>query len=123
MNANELRIGNRVRSLIGDEIVHEIYTHKVLVGGMDSASTVRYDEIMPIPLNDAWLLKLGFYVKSLWTWSMDIDSSRKLVYYVGIRGWFINTESNGIYYNVQHVHQIQNLYHALTGKELEIMEL
>ena len=75
-------------------------------------------KIEPIPLTEEWLLKFGF----------EKNKNSDLYFRLNNYEYFIE---NGIIDNgysrmneisVKYVHQLQNLYFALTGKELEIIE-
>lgn len=93
---------------------------------------VKYDEfsirdISPIPLTEEWLLKAGFeqdgayYIKDLFgSTFIEFDCDGEL-YNLFIRQLGEFGESDCIFMSItiEHVHQLQNLYFALTGKELE----
>lgn len=70
----------------------------------------------PIPLTEKWLLKFGFEWKN--------HAMRLSNFYIRkqIGGFmlYISNETHNIAINIKYVHQLQNLYFALTGKELEI---
>ena len=76
---------------------------------------LEWDEVKPIPLTEEWLLKLGF----------EYD---KTMPFLLCKGAFnINTENHNIWQyghkvitSPRHVHQLQNLYFALSGQELEV---
>lgn len=74
-----------------------------------------YDiECEPIPLTEEWLLKFGFE---------PLGSSRfdfKIFTYYLYDGSFYNQSSR--LSTIKYVHQLQNLYFALTGEELKIKE-
>jgi len=78
------------------------------------------NKFKPIPLTEEWLLKFGF--ESDWSgWS------HKDVYFeLGVSGdKYINMVNGGEYNHgvpFEHVHQLQNLFFALTGEELTIKE-
>jgi hypothetical protein len=104
MKANELRIGNwfiekdEVKQFDGD------FYHLL---GCD-----------PIPLNTNWLLKLGFeYNDNIGLYQnggfdVDIEDDVYCHFYINEYGdW---------YKDIDYVHQLQNLYFALTGEELTI---
>ncbi len=127
MKPNELRIGNLVRA------IHPDYNEKYLtVESIDIDSINihfrKYDlsEIKSIPITEEWLLNLGF---------METDS----VQYDGLRAFEIPSwgriiirnnklESDEYYFldgllqDIYYIHQLQNLYFALTGEELEIKQ-
>jgi hypothetical protein len=81
---------------------------------------VDFKEARPIPLTDDWLRQLGLverYAKGEWSWANCTPG----------REWMSNTEihnDGGKYYYIagyppiEYVHQLQNLYHAITRQEL-----
>lgn len=121
MNAKELRIGNLTyyTNPHSDMIVQEVLTPKDL----DYAFSLD-----PIPLTEEWLLNFGFE---------KVEDLGDMIYYQIInkrRGFGVelnhdewvfylynNIDYTPLIYNEPHfkyVHQLQNLYFALTGKEL-----
>jgi len=112
MKASELRLGNLIYDIPerGGKIIS---VNKVWID--DDGESLYFDLCNPIPLTEEWLLKFGFEKK-------DSIFSKTLLF--GI------LQKNGIFFceimeggvNVKCVHQLQNLYFALTGEELEIKE-
>lgn len=112
MKASELRIGNWIMSdecgftTVNGSLIQFLETPKSLVTGF----------VEPIPLTEEWLLKFGFEYDGC-EWfdfkSVGISLNNKRA-----------TQQNGEYYNQlrfpDYVHQLQNLYFALTGEELAI---
>jgi hypothetical protein len=82
-----------------------------------------YDGINPIPITEEWLVRFGFepmvgneFAKWLDKWEgrlMFIDPSLRF-YGIEENGSILFTSGN----NFKYVHQLQNLYFALTGQEL-----
>ena len=108
MKANELRIGN--------------FIIESLSFGSDKVIKVdpnifnrRIDEFIPITLTEEWLLKFGFKKKYKSYEKCDFTFLQggfdKLAYKLTI---IENTP--------KYVHQLQNLYFALTGEELTFKE-
>ena len=103
MKANELRIGNWV-TLDGKEI------QIVFIN-----STNFHQLFQPIPLTKEWLLMFGLkkefgeYTLTDSYWRIGVDRD-------------FNVSVMGEYHlcKCEYVHQLQNLYFALTGEELEI---
>lgn len=88
--------------------------------------------IKPIPLTEEWLLKLGFKLNSNeWVnWSnneyenvisisqhKDLFSRKHLSFSFDTNGC---RNMNSINIDIKYVHQLQNLYFALTGSELQV---
>lgn len=111
MKANELRIGNFV-SKDG-----EIYEADFITIRM----TENYE---PIPITEEWLLKFGF----------DKVLPRNDKMYYRLNDYFVIEDSRvfllgddafeilKLRQEIKYVHQLQNLYFALTGEELTIKE-
>jgi hypothetical protein len=133
METNELRIGNYISTGVGEETVIELYQHKLLVGSTLSGSSVRYFEIDPIPLTEDWLVKFGFdksigfimFIGEKFKGSSFEVSHNDLDRWYAFFRNFNKGEADDFVLlrnNLQYVHQLQNLYHALTGEELELKE-
>jgi hypothetical protein len=119
MKASELRIGNCVNVLGANQQVIDIMC--------DGASTIfneciPYDDIEPIPLTKEWLLKLGFK-KMEWnrptSYYLDFGFCDIFYNYEGIVEMHV-ADVEIYLHHIKHVHQLQNLYFALTGEELAI---
>ena len=117
IEAKELRIGNYIQRLdLGNnqkriEQVIEISEKATTTGAIKVICD--YNDISPIKLTEQWLIDLGF-IKPLNAsycelCEIELDLSK------GIR-YFIFGKLKSV--NLEYVHQLQNLYHALTGKEL-----
>jgi hypothetical protein len=120
MKASELRIGNLIKGKSPEKKVYEepvelneYYFLLFLNNMMD---------VEPIPLTEEWLLKFGFE-KTEW----DNFNSYRLI--IGNNDYAIVLYSDGncevgdiITCKIEYVHQLQNLYFALTGEELKQQE-
>ena len=111
IEANELRIGNYVKH--NSEWCYrgeDVYIFKWDVCDWEALGkcTLFVENIEPIQLTEKWLLKFGFSI------------FENMYFIKGLQIWKCNDmflcDKNGIY--IKHVHQLQNLYFALTGKEL-----
>lgn len=72
-----------------------------------------------IPLTDEWLLKFGFNSNGkVW----EIDSINGIVFEIEYVSdcYYLHTQGEWGYQGFSYVHQLQNLYFALTGQELEL---
>lgn len=118
MKANELRIGNLLRP---DK------NHLAAYGNNPAFVTAIYDDkfivcnhypgkwFETIPLTEEWLLKFGFeYFGRMTGWVIGNHSINE---FGDFFEFCINKE---IPVKLQYVHQLQNLYFALTGEELTI---
>lgn len=122
---NELRIGNWVNSYGQD---HTIGTY-----------SLSYNETLdPIPITEDWLIRLDFeeydaLFRDDQAYPVWHDSSKSFI----ITGFDLDTDapfynlvvtnddmtnSHCIGTEISYIHQLQNLYFALTGKELELKQ-
>ena len=107
MKVEELRIGNLLN--IGEEINKlelvdflDIYEHNTLF------------HYQPIPLTDEWLIKFGFESDDIEWWDGIICLG---IFKDGI--YYLPTENinDRVGQEIKYVHQLQNLYFALTGSD------
>ncbi len=105
MKANELKIGNYVYN---DAVVVSIDARSIF-DIWDDKGLKNYN---PIPLTEEWLLKFGFHKTS----KDKKDRYRLDERLIVIRDNFFTDYGSSV--QIKYVHQLQNLYFALTGKEL-----
>lgn len=118
MKAEDLRIGNYVYRLdIGNVLCVDEISSSGDVRFKDIEDSIfQIEDIKPIPLNEEWLLKFGFVKDKLTNFDWYKDD-----FEIHLPNYFKWKDSN--LNKIKHVHQIQNLYYALTNKELTIKEL
>ena len=130
LRANELRIGNIID--LGHRIgkIGHIGFNTITVFDLEETQDTleRLKRAKPIPLTEEWLVKLGFeYRGNLFIKEMDnqlIAIGKDLSY--GLYRSFENYSIGSSFGNgrkLHHVHQLQNLYFALTGEELTFKQL
>ena len=99
MKATELRIGNWVQRM-----THAGYIKDQVHLGRENENTgfeiEQHDYFEPISLTEKWLIKFGVEDLDLFIHDVKTDWSAPCDY----------------------VHQLQNIYFALTGEELQIQE-
>lgn len=133
MEANELRIGNKIwRPCCYDEVVE--VRENGIIGIVSLRGLLTYGEIKPIPVTEELLLKIGFKEKRN-GYLHYRDNNDELSIKFGLGYVFVNhanlifnpedvTETNYSssleFPNTIHLHTLQNIWHLLTGKELEI---
>lgn len=123
MNVEELRIGNIIfiswKNAVNKRVAVVNLGAIMDLASNGSGSAYNYK---PIPLSEKWLIKFGFekqvtrYMVSYKKGLIDIsyfNKSKVISIYVGAQ-----RIDNGE--RIKHVHQLQNLYFALTGEELEV---
>lgn len=136
MNVKELRQGNLIFGLYENEDCEEIYKTECSFLGFNpfdnyifvDSKSIGFDEFVgfePITLTEEWLLKLGF--------SLITETSAGIRYGYVVNGIFNSdmtfifwktTKEKGKFFRkdleLKYVHQLQNLYFALTGEELTL---
>ena len=110
MGVKEVRIGNWVKIYGLPEQVNNITT--------DDVNGYAIDRYEPIPLTEDILLQCGFRIDDYdselvvcWLGSFNLRLTDKRIYYSVILHKSIE---------VKYLHQLQNLYFAITNKELEV---
>lgn len=120
MNANELRLGNYILNEKGtpSEIREISYYGRLFVDDNLWAQDVYNCE--PIPLTKETLLKCGFGEVGFYENVVHKGDFR--VHIAGEADCLAKYEANGncLEIEVKALHQLQNLYFALTGEELKI---
>lgn len=128
LNANELRIGNLINYLLIDELDErkqwyypstvDIYNIPIILN-----KHKMNQDYQPIPLTEEWLLKLGFQSGGAKQWLfITLDEKDECYLYFNPLGKGIAIDQEGkectFEIELNYVHQLQNLYFALTKKEL-----
>ena len=120
MKPTELRIGNWVYSEENKEVtVLEIYDELISYPDDKIMSGCLVSEISPIPLTEEWLKKFGFKKTELGGNHVEYKQSLILIEYSKVSRLYVFDTGMRLV-KVKYVLQLQNLYFALTGKELEI---
>jgi hypothetical protein len=132
MKATELRIGNYYQyagdnGIIYTQVKEIKYNQFGLLGDFDGTN---FEICKPIPLTEEWLLKFGF--ENLPTDEPFFKRHKIEVFKFSKGNFFLLGGNNtnygiglhniwqGMEINIQHVHELQNLYFALTGEELSL---
>lgn len=117
MKASELRIGNYIENTDSQMASYMVVNADVI----KQNEHTMYASLEPIPLTEEWLLKFGF--------EFHVNANCENFYYtkdafICIRcdedfEWF--RYYNGDFYSeIEYVHQLQNLFFCLCGKELTL---
>jgi hypothetical protein len=115
MKANELRIGNYY---YGDVLFPSEYNVITANDLVELDSDPLDDYYQPLPLTEEWLIKFGFIKSDNYG-----NDEYRLDGYSYFRGSFYISDCDecGESVEINFVHELQNLYFALTKKELTIM--
>lgn len=135
IQASELRIGNLVES---NGVTYEVISIEANgnIRGVEGGTTFNLDgATTPIPLTEEWLVRFGFGIvhESNKHYSIFIQRLGDYRFHVflcpsGQSYWVIAFSDNISGKNadyitktrIKQVHQLQNLYFALTGEELKL---
>jgi hypothetical protein len=120
MKTNELRIGNYVKYYY--EVMSIDIPEYKIENGADIQVHENFNIFEPIPITEEWLLKFGFNkIGTNWEkgWLL-LHTNLK----TGTFDFLINEPYSGKMNATinQSVHQLQNLYFALTGEELTLKQ-
>jgi hypothetical protein len=123
MNASELRVGNYV---MHEPTIDDWEEIRIKVGTIIQCE-ISPDSFEPILLTEEWLLKFGFEEKH----GVFKKYMNEQIIAIGLDGsfglyndksrWRIGSSFSNDY-RLKYVHQLQNLYFALTGEELTIKD-
>lgn len=131
MKANELRLGNIVKDAKQDYqgvVTGILSDYLVQVTYPSGVTASEYpEELAPIPLTEQWLLRAGFERNE----PENIQSGVSLIIDQSLNIQFLELGDGELEYaqlciddeytcgtDIYYVHQLQNLYFALTGNEL-----
>ena len=120
---NELRIGNWYSFAdyhgIAYRQVKQIKPNEF--GLLSDYDGVNFKVCKPIPLTEEWLIKFGFHYSDDDNEFLELELMRKIKLYADNSNNFstvvLRLKENEI--EIKSVHQLQNLYFALAGKELQ----
>lgn len=129
MKANELRIGNYLNGKRGHVVVTEIRANNNVKIHDNTSSFYVGICLIPIEITKEWLLKLGFEYSEYYK-NYKVKAGNSYFNSVGWNDddceWYYNNDISdaGCYYitSIKYVHQLQNLFFALTGQELTIKQ-
>jgi len=125
MEATELRIGNLVL-FDKEEVVRVEYIsshHVIGLFGKETEHILEKGDVSGIPLTEEWLKRLGLkyqFYSDTYEINFKYDCN-KIFVDLFTKHVCIDTGLNSVYIeHIKYVHQLQNLYYALTGEELTI---
>ena len=130
LSEKELRIGNKILGIYIDDCDNHI-DERCTVVALDSTGRSKhriwvesenpvyedFDYFEPIPLTEDWLKRLGLTQYSRETYNIGLI----WVEYYNSTEWEVSLTTDCYPSDIQYVHQLQNLYFALTGEELKII--
>ena len=117
LKANELRIGNYLNGKQGHVIITEIRENNIVKIHDNTSSFYVGTCLKPITLTEEWLIKFGFEWNGNKFLTIFTPCGKAFVYLEDNFFKFVNVT---IEIPIKYVHQLQNLYFALTGEELKL---
>jgi hypothetical protein len=131
MKANELRIGNLVTIYKSvwdakNEISTLQWVESLVTLNLLNNIELDLFEVEPIPLTKEWLVRFGFQYRLdgiCFNWHIGANPITHdwLFHLKWLGGNEYPFYMNG-YHEIEYVHQLQNLYFALTGQELTLTD-
>jgi hypothetical protein len=116
MHPKDLRLGNYIQDYAGNVVQAEALQQREDIKINEGIAAASYE---PIQLNAEWLIKFGFQPTGT-SWLLSTDNYKDFDVQLLEESYFLNSDglpfSNGFSY----VHQLQNLYYAITNQELII---
>jgi hypothetical protein len=117
MDCKEFRIGNWIEYIHHKNHFSEVWGIEITDGLGTKINKIPNINYKPIPLTEEWLVKFGFTKwknKNIWT-------NKGVMIYLHSKDGICYGKANSRT-KLKHVHQLQNLYFALTGEELKIKD-
>lgn len=132
MKPEDLRIGNFFQKVKNDwysqnfdytPIANIVYNGVNEFKDMGASSIIKYSQLKPIELTAEWKLKFGFekidHISGYSFWRLK-RKKRSNTPAICIYDTYIIVGSSTTVSHINSVHQLQNLFFALTGKELPL---
>ncbi len=116
LKIQDLRIGNYIETENGIDEVRGVFNRNCfkdvfLVKNEDT----EIEKVKPIPITEEWLLRLGFEKIG-----NNFDKDNVILWR--------NLKTNNLIFDrklkvdIKYIHELQNLFHSLSGNELEMKE-
>lgn len=137
---NGFRVGNYFKELGDDLHYHEVLgVQGNVISFDDFYNDTEYSEynvieitaVRGIKINTKWLEKLGFKFVIRNMWELKIDFYTTLQFYdnqddyitlhiKNYKDMKFESETYTYLKHIKHIHEVQNLFHSLTGRELTV---
>lgn len=121
ITANDLMTGNllqgkpiRIMMNVDSDGVTAITAH-----GIDLIERGLLNNLTPIPISSEWLIKFGFEKSGYDYWNSRQECFELRDRENGEYCYCVNCGEYDVSEPIQYIHQLQNLYKALTNKELK----
>jgi hypothetical protein len=123
MKTNELRIGNYVNDRLHREVVIKKIREEHLIFNLSNGSKIKHNikTFEPIPLTEEWLLKFGFVKLDYHRFKIKPSHYFDYYYTYSVKDYCFRMyveDAIMCLSTPECVHQLQNLYFAITEEEL-----
>ena len=118
MKATELRIGNYI--LDEENEVRQVIELSQTLIRTSCDFTLLTSEVKPIPLTEDILLKCGFEIDGIFCYIKSFQTIYLVKPWREANHFLLKTIGGECLSRLQHLHQLQSLYFALCGEELEV---
>lgn len=116
LEAKSLRIGNLLKRL--DDSIFEVSSEDISI--ISNWTGNEFGLPKPIALTEEWLLKCGFESDTIFGFNIKYKKGNFELWYSKQKNIFLVENLKIIKCEPKYLHQLQNLYFALTGTELII---
>lgn len=137
MKASELRIGNLVDcpkpdfgTEYGGPLLNSFAKRKIRPLQLFDLSFIEEEEYKPVPITKEWLIRFGFAEKAIagcdptYFWIEEQESGQQFeLDWDNVAGIDLSYDGSNFslwFPHIKYVHQLQNMYFSLTGKELTL---
>lgn len=124
MNAQELRLGNILQDESGRQCTvtrimdNDTIQVRYMIDGKEKHSYVDCEHLEAVRLTPEWLERMGALFDGRSVYRVAFGAlTFKMYFNIKPYSYLGDIYMSG---RVEYVHQLQNLYHALTGNELEV---
>ena len=122
MDARELRIGNLMELPNGEISKVTGFTENGKVWFVREPKheecALKINQVKPVPLTEEWLFEFGFINDFSKDFRVRLIGYRLGDFFITEKMKLLTSDINSV--KIKYVHQLQNLYFALTGEELTI---
>lgn len=124
----ELRIGNLIAPIgygVSTCLVTGVSDDGVFVSGVPGMGLLDFDEVDPIPITPEWIKRFGWASNGYGRYESEPYIQYPTLAYderSGLIGYNLHSSVCDWMGHIKHIHQLQNLWHSLTGTELTVKE-
>jgi len=121
IDVRELRIGNWVENYKKETVFIDKFSNRESYFTHDG-DCYSISKSNPIPITEEWLKKLGFTLPNAHylIWYKEGFGAFRILFDVHLKHWQVGLSGGRVIRQVKYIHDLQNIYFALTEKELTL---